>query len=113
MKTKQPDFLHEFLVTHEKHILLLLDLDILTDQKGILDLNEKILLSGQDKFTIPLVTEKLSNVNSFTLLLETLIIRARNKAWIDKIVKNENVEVTKKSQDLVEGLKDLKIALVF
>ena len=34
---------------------------------------------------------------------------ARNEAWIDVIVKNQNAEVTKKSQGLVEGLKDFKI----
>ena len=53
MKPKQPKFLHQFLVTQENHISLLLGLDILTDQNCILDLNEKILLCGRDKFTIP------------------------------------------------------------
>ena len=81
-------------------------MDILTDQKCILKLNEKILLSGRDKFTIPLITQNVNNVNSFTPLLETLIIPARHEAWIDVIVKNENGEVTKKSQGQVEGLKD-------
>ena len=108
MKPKQPKFLHEFLVTQENHIPFLLGLDILTDQKCILDLNEKILLCGRDKFTIPLLTQNVNNVNSFTLLLETLIIPARHEAWIDVIVKNENAEVTKKSQGLVEGLKDFE-----
>ena len=42
MKPKQPEFLHEFLVTEENLVSLLLGLDILTDQKCILDLNEKI-----------------------------------------------------------------------
>ena len=37
-----------------------------------------------------------------------LIIPARHEAWIDVIVKNENAEVTKKSQGLVEGLKDFE-----
>ena len=41
MKLKQPEFLHEFLVTHENHISVLGGLDILTDQKCILDLNER------------------------------------------------------------------------
>ena len=108
MKPKQPEFLHEFFVTQENHIPLLLGLDILTDQKCILDLNEKILLCGRDKFSIPLNTQNVNNVNSFTLLLELLIIPARHEAWIDVIVKNENAEVTKKSQGLVEGLKDFE-----
>ena len=108
MKPKKPEFLHEFLVTQENHISFLLLLDILTDQKCILDLNEKILLCGRDKFSIPLITQNVNNVNSFTLLLETLIIQARHEAWIDVIAKNENAEVTKKSQGLVEGLKDLE-----
>ena len=106
MKPKQPKFLHAFLVTQENHISPLLGLKFLTDQKCILDLNERILLCVRDKFTIPLITQNVNNVNSFTLLLETLIIPARHEAWIDVIVKNENAEVTKKSQDLVEGLKD-------
>ena len=103
-----PIFVHEFLVTQENYISLLLGLDILTDQKCILNLNEKMLICCQHKFTIPLITQNVNNVNSFTLLLETLIIPARHKTWIDVIVKNENAEVTKKSQYLVEGLKDFE-----
>ena len=45
---------------------------------------------------------------SFTFLLRTLIIPAKHEAWIDVIVKNENAEVTKKSQGLVEVLKDFE-----
>ena len=108
MKPKQPEFLHEFLVTQKNHVSFLLGLDILTYQKCVLDLNEKILLCGRDKFTIPLFTENVNNVNSFTLLLETLKILARQEAWIDVIVKNENAEETKKSQGLVEGFKDFE-----
>ena len=63
MKPKQPEFLHEFLVTQENHTPLLLGLDILTDQKCILDSNEKILLCGRDKFSIPLITQNVNNVN--------------------------------------------------
>ena len=83
MKPKQPEFVHEFLVTQENHISLLLGLDILFDQKCILNLNEKMLLCDQDKFTIPVTTQKVNNVNSFTLLLENL------EAWIHLIVKKE------------------------
>ena len=108
MKPKQPEPLHEFLITQENHISLLLGLDILTVHKCKLNLNEKILLCGQEKFTIPFITQKVNNVNSFTLLFETLIIPARNEAWIDVIVKNENAEVTTKSQGLLEGLKDFE-----
>ena len=81
---------------------------ILTDQKCILNLNEKILLCGQDEITIPLITQKVNNAKLFTLLLETLIILARHEAGIDLFVKNENAEVTKKSQGLVEGLMDFE-----
>ena len=42
MKPKQPKFLHEFLLTQENHISFLLGSDIYTDQKCILNLNEKI-----------------------------------------------------------------------
>ena len=100
--------MHEFLITQETHFSLLLGLVILNEQKCILDLNEKILLCGRDKFTIPLITVNVDNVNSFTFLLRTLIIPAKHEAWIDVIVKNENAEVTKKSQGLVEGLKDFE-----
>ena len=105
MKPKQSEYLHEFLVTQENHFSLLLGLDILTEQNCTLNLNEKILLCGPDKFTIPLITQKVNNLNSFTLLLETLIIPATHEAWIEVIVKNENAEVTKKIQRLVEGVK--------
>ena len=113
MKPKQPKVLHAFLVTQENHIPLLLGLDILTDQKCILDLNEKILLCGREKFSIPLITQNVNNVISFTLLLETLIIPARHEAWIDVIVKNENNEVTKKVKAWLKASRTLKIALVF
>ena len=69
MKPKQPEFLHEFLVTQENHIPLLLGLDILTDQKCVLDLNKKILLCGRDKSSVPLINQNVNNVNSFALLL--------------------------------------------
>ena len=103
-----PEFLHEFLVTQKNHISLLLGLNILSDQKCILNLNEKIILYCRDKFTIQLITQNVSNVSSFTLLLETFIIPARHEAWIDVNVKKENAEVIKKSPGLVEGLKDFK-----
>ena len=100
--------MNEFLVTQKNHILLLLGLDTLTHQMCILDLNKKILICGRKEITIPLVTQNVKNVNSFTLLLETLIIPARHEAWIEVIVKNENAEVTKESQGLVEGPKDFE-----
>ena len=39
--------------------------------------------------------------------METLIVPAKHEAWIYVIVKNETAEVIKKSQGLVEGLKDI------
>ena len=55
-----------------------------------------------------IIPQNVNNVKSFALLLEMLIIPARHEAWIDVIAKNENAEVTKKSQGLVEGLKDFE-----
>ena len=54
------------------------------------------------------ITQNVNNVNSFTLLLETLIIPPKHEAWIDEMVKNGNAELTKKSQGPVERLKDFE-----
>ena len=91
MKPKSLKILHKFFVTDEENISLLLGLDIPTNQKCKLILNEKTSLD--------LITQNVDNVSPYALLLNSLVILAKHEAWIDVIVKNS------KATEKIQGIK--------